>query len=166
MMFRQRLVLFGILVGALLFAMGCGAVTSLLNLGSTAGTVSELWSDVPKMDGLVKANLEMPVAANLMIKSFSQGKVAFIAYTTDQGPLAVRDYYSAERMTGAGWNATDMPGCMDSGTEGEVGVFCMFGRDVAGKQEALAIIASTDGGAGKTQLFFARIDTTSEEAQQ
>jgi hypothetical protein len=66
----------------------------MLGLTNSAGTVSELWSDVPPLEGAAKADLEMPLAFQLMIKAMTRGGVDYIAFTTPQTPDDIKGYYT------------------------------------------------------------------------
>ncbi len=125
-----------------------------------AGTVTNLWPDVPPLDGATKADLEIPLAARLAIRAMMQGKVNFIAFTTDQTPQEVQAFYSRERMEAAGWEASEK-GCIGD-TEGNDnhGAVCLFKRKEGTKEEGLAIVLAQDEKTKKTQIFYARIDMT------
>ena len=73
-----------------------------------AGTVSSLWPDVPPLEGATKADLEIPLGARLAIRALMQGKINFIAFTTDQSATDVQNFYSSERMKTAGWTPAAM----------------------------------------------------------
>src|ERR1043165_2549741 len=64
----------------------------------SAGTVSSLWPDVPPLAGATKTDLEIPLGARLAIRAFMQGKINFIAFTTDQRATDVQAFYTNERM--------------------------------------------------------------------
>jgi hypothetical protein len=163
---KKKFVVLGILVAALVFTSACGMISSLLT-GRSAGTVSELWSDVPRMDGMTKADLEMPLAARLALQAMSQGRVNFIAFTTDATSQAVLDYYTTERMAGYGWDGGEQGGCFGStGDSGEDATVCVFTKTQDGKNEVLGIIAGHDPDTKKTAVFFGRIDTTEESSGQ
>src|SRR3954468_8087221 len=140
---KNKVTVLGLLVAALIFTCACGMVSSLLG-GKSAGTVSELWSDVPKMDGITKTEMDMPLAARLALKAVSQGKVNFIAYTTDQAPQAVLDYYTADRMKSQGWSAQDKSGggsgspCFGDTSSSDAGSICVFTKNANSKNEILA----------------------------
>jgi hypothetical protein len=125
-----------------------------------AGTVSTLWSDVPPLAGATKADLEIPLGARLAIRAMMQGKINFIAFTTDQKPQEVQDFYSKERMKAAGWTASEK-GCVgDSEDEESHGAVCLFNRKDKDKQEGLAIVVGLDDKTKKTEIFYVRIDMT------
>lgn len=162
---KHKLWILGLLIGALVFTSACGIVDTLMG-GRSAGTVSDLWDDVPRMDGLTKADMEMPLAARLVIRAASQGRMNFIAFTTAATPEAVQDFYTVERMTSAGWNTSETNGCMGDTETAEVGAVCLFGKQDGNTNEILAIVAAKDDETGQTAVFFARIDATEEESAQ
>ena len=125
-----------------------------------AGTVSSLWPDVPPFAGATKADLEIPLGARLAIRAFMQGKINFIAFTTDQRATAVQDFYSNERMKEAGWSVSDK-GCVgDTEDKENHGAVCLYKRKDGNKEEGLAIVVAYDEKTKKTQIFYVRIDLT------
>src|ERR1043165_9753286 len=72
-----------------------------------AGTVSNLWTDVPLFAGATKTDMEIPLGARLLIRTMFQGKINFISFRTDNPAQQVKDLYSKERMKAAGWNADE-----------------------------------------------------------
>ena len=125
-----------------------------------AGTVSELWPDVPPFQGATKAEVEIPLGVRLLIRGMSQGKVNFISFRTDKPAQEVKDFYSNDRMKAAGWLANDK-GCVgDTEDTKNHGAMCLFSRKDKGKEEALAIIVAQDEKLPETNIFYARIDAT------
>ena len=125
-----------------------------------AGTVSSLWPDVPPLASATKADLEIPLGARLAIRAMMQGKINFIAFTTDQSAQEVQDFYSNERMKTAGWTPSDK-GCVgDTEDKESHGAVCLFKRKDGSKQEGLAIVVAHDEKTKKTEIFYARIDMT------
>jgi hypothetical protein len=159
-----------ILIVAAVALMGCGVLGSLLNTGSGAGNVAQLWPDVPALDGATKTNLEMPLAFRLMIQAAFKGGIEYIAYTTSQTPDAVRGFYSVERMKSNGWNAADMAGnqadqqsCFgdqSGSSSGSSGALCLFTKEESAKKFILAIVAAGDDKTKQTNVFYARIDAS------
>ena len=156
---KNKFMILGLLVGALIFTSACGMVSSLLS-GRSAGTVSDLWSDVPRMDGMTKADLEMPLAARLALQAAMQGRVNFIAFTTDATPQGVLDFYTPERMQGQSWSSQDGTGCFGDAEIAQEGAVCIFVKEADGKKEMLGIVAGKDVETGRTAIFFARIDAS------
>jgi hypothetical protein len=125
-----------------------------------AGTVSSLWPDVPPLDDATKADLEIPLGARLAIRAMMQGKINFIAFTTDQSAQEVKAFYSNERMKAAGWTPSDK-GCIgDTEDTDNHGAVCLFKRKDGKKEEGLAIVLAQDEKTNKTEIFYARIDLT------
>lgn len=162
---KHKFMVLGLLVGALIFTSACGMVTSLLG-GKSSGTVNDLWTDVPRMDGMTKTDMEMPLAARLALQAVLQGRMDFIAYTTDATPQAVMDFYSSERMTGQGWSSEGGTGCFGDAETAEAGTICVFNKTVDGKSEVLGIVAAKDEELNKTAIFFARVDTTEQATEE
>ena len=128
-----------------------------------AGTVSELWPDVPPFQGATKAEVEIPLGVRLLIRGMSQGKVNFISFRTDKSAQEVKDFYSNDRMKAAGWAATDKGCTGDMEDKNNHGAMCMFSRRDGGKEEALAIIVAQDEKLPETNIVYARIDTTQKK---
>jgi hypothetical protein len=125
-----------------------------------AGTVSELWPDVPPFQGATKADLEIPLGVRLLIRGMSQGKVNFISFRTDKFAQEVKDFYSNDRMKAVGWIANDKGCTGDTEDTKNHGALCLFSRKDSGKEEGLAIFVAQDEKLPETHIFYARIDTT------
>jgi hypothetical protein len=125
-----------------------------------AGTVSSLWPDVPAFAGAQKADLEIPLGARLAMRAMMQGKVNFIAFTTDKSAEEVKGFYSNDRMKSVGWIPNEK-GCIgDTQDEKSQGAICLFSRKDGGKDEGLAIIVAENEKTRTTEIFYARIDLT------
>lgn len=146
-----------LVMAMLSLATGCGMAESLvgtITASSGPGTVSDLWSDVPRMDGMDKADIGLPLAAQVAFKAMTHGEFQFIAYTTDAAPQAVVDFYSDDRMQAAGWSAQDAGGCSTSTNSSSI---CAFGQGAGPKQDLLLIFTSQDSSSKQTDVFFARV---------
>ncbi len=147
------------LILVLAVALSCKFAETLTG-GGKAGTVSSLWPDVPPLEGATKADLEIPLAARLMIRAMMQGKINFIAFMTDQSAPEVQAFYSNERMKAAGWTPSDK-GCIGDTDDKEThGAICVFKRKDGTKEEGLAIVVAQDEKTKKTEVFYVRIDMT------
>jgi len=147
------------LILVLAVAISCRFVETLTG-DPKAGTVSSLWPDVPPLAGATKADLEIPLGARLAIRAMMQGKINFIAFTTDQSAQDVQAFYSNERMKAAGWTPNEK-GCIGDTEEKENhGAVCLFKRKDGNKEEGLAIVLAQDEKKKKTEIFYARIDVT------
>jgi hypothetical protein len=146
---------------ALIFGMAVSCRLSERLAGDkNAGTVSQLWPDVPPLEGATKADLEIPLGVRLMIRTMAQGKVNFISFRTSKTAQEVKDFYSNDRMKAAGWLANDKGCTGDTEDTKNHGAICLFSRKDQGKEEALAIIVAQDEKLPETNIFYARIDTT------
>ena len=128
-----------------------------------AGTVSELWPDVPPFQGASKADIEIPLGIRLLIRGMTQGKVNFISFRTDKTAQEVKDFYSNDRMKAAGWAANDKGCTGDMEDKKNHGAICVFSRRDGGKEEGLAIVVAQDEKLPETNIFYARIDTTQKK---
>jgi hypothetical protein len=147
------------LILVLAVAISCRFVETLTG-DPKAGTVSSLWPDVPPLAGATKADLEIPLGARLAIRAMMQGKINFIAFTTDQSAQDVQAFYSNERMKAAGWTPSDK-GCIgDTEDKDNHGAVCLFKRKDGKKEEGLFIVLAQDEKTKKTEIFYARIDVT------
>jgi hypothetical protein len=145
------------LILILAVALSCRLAESLTG-DPKAGTVSSLWPDVPPLAGATKADLEIPLGARLAIRAMMQGKINFIAFTTDQSAQEVQAFYSNERMKAAGWTPSNK-GCVgDTEDKDNHGAVCLFKRKDGKKEEGLAIVLGQDEKTKKTEVFYVRIE--------
>ena len=150
----------------LLIANVCGSCRMIDTLtgNSKAGTVDALWPDVPPIAGATKTDLALPLGARMMIRAAMQGKVSFIAFTTEKSAQEVQDFYTKERMKSSGWIASEQ-GCVgDTEDQKSQGAVCFFNRQDGKQKEGLAIILAQDEKSKQTDIFYARIDLTESEA--
>lgn len=141
--------------------LSCRMVDTLTR-NESAGTVDRLWADVPAFEGATKADLAIPLAVRLIIQAAMQGKINFIAFTTNSTAQEVQNFYTKERMAAAGWTASE-EGCVGNTQEQtSQAAICFFNRTGGAKEEGLAIIVTQDEQTKQTQIFYARIDMTSE----
>lgn len=161
------LIVIGVLVLSSLACSLSGLISGVAGSNS-AGTVANLWPDVPQMKGTTALKGDVPLEVRLMVQTFfaaasgNQGSVNFIAYTTDQTPADVVAYYTTDLMKSAGWDSTEQTGCIadtSSGSSSSQGAICLFGKTNKDNSGALlAIVPSVDTTTNKTDIFFARID--------
>ena len=145
-----------LLLGAVL---SCRMVESLTGR-EKAGTVSNLWPDVPPFASATKADLAIPLGMRLILRAAMQGKINFIAFTTPKSAQEVKDFYNAALMKSAGWTPNEK-GCIgDTEDEKNQGAVCLFERHDSMKKEGLAIIVAEDEKTKQTEIFYARIDMT------
>ena len=127
---------------------------------SSAGTVDNLWPDVPPFEGATKATLEIPLGARLAIRAMMQGKISFIAFTTTKSAQDVQEFYTNGRMKAAGWTPSEKGCVSDSENEKSKGAVCLYSRKSADKPEGLAIVVAQDEKTKQTEIFYVRADMT------
>ncbi len=163
---RILIATFFIVLGVMSIA--CGAL-NILTGGNNMKTVSELWSDVPRMDGLAPSQMEMPLYAKLLMRTMlnqiaGEGKDSgdWIVFTTTKTPDDVKNFYTNARMTANGWEPSDKSTCLSGSEQGiaQVGVFCVFIKHQSGKDVGLMIIAAPDDQTKQTNVLFVRVETT------
>jgi hypothetical protein len=123
-----------------------------------AGTVEALWPDVPPIEGATRADMAIPLGARLAIRAAMQGKVNFIAFTTNKTAKDVESFYSNDRMKAAGWTPNENGCISDTDTKETRGAICFYERKDGGKNEGLAIILAQDDKSNQTDVFYARIE--------
>jgi hypothetical protein len=123
-----------------------------------AGTVDALWSDVPPIEGATRADMAIPLGARLAIRAAMQGKVNFIAFTTNKTAKDVESFYSNDRMKAAGWTPNEKGCISDTDTKETSGAICFYARKDGGKDVGLAIIVAQDDKSKQTDIFYARIE--------
>ena len=126
--------------------------------GERAGTVDQLWPDIPPVAGAKKADLAIPLGTRLLIRTIMPGRFNFIAFTTDRTAQEVKDLYSKERMKAAGWESGE-EGCVgDTDSGPNQGAICFFVRPNDLTENALAIVVAEDTEKKQTHIFYARFD--------
>lgn len=142
------------------------SVTNLLPGGSSGlRATNQLWSDVPRMDDLNNSELEVPLVARIMVETMLSGLAGgtgngdFAAFTTNKSATDVQSFYTNDRMTASGWQASEQSTCLNGSDQGYNGVFCVFIKESAANQTGLVILASPDeNNAAVTNVFFIRVE--------
>jgi hypothetical protein len=156
--------LLALLAFTMVLTLGCGMAGGLVEsiTGGGGGGNRELWSDVPKMDGLDRADEGLPLTARLAIQAMFPGDIDYLAFSTPQTPADVQAFYTVERMNSAGWEDDGM-GCVGEGSAEiagatGVGAVCFFTKQEGDKSWALAIVAAPHEGTNNTDVFFVRVN--------
>jgi len=134
---------------------------------STKPTVADLWSDVPKMDGLQNSDMDLPLPIKLLAQPIldrylggETSKVHWIVFTSNKSPEDVKNFYTNERMTSYGhWDASKNSTCMTGESKGfsEVGLFCVFEKTEQTRQTGLMILTGTGKTSEPMTVFFFRV---------
>lgn len=171
---KKQLYPFAIALAIVVALLGCGLTDTLISNtvgGAKGNTVSNLWSDVPPLQGAQKQSLDLPVTVQLAIQGLIKASAStsdvqldqfdWIAYSTNQTPKQVAEFYTTQRMAGAGWNLKDQPGCAAGTDAGSGGGFCIFGKGqgtAGNKASLLFIILAQDDKTKQTQLYYVRLE--------
>lgn len=161
-------------VGVLIFVvMSCNLAEKFVPGGTDMNKTAELWSDVPRMDGLAHSDMELPLAMKILIRTAlnnlwrlnkeGEDKTPatgdWIVFTSDGKPLDVQNFYTNARMTSFGnWEASKKSTCIDGKDKGIDGVLCVFEKTADKKQIGLAIVAMPDDKTKHTNIFFLRVE--------
>src|SRR5215813_3871292 len=157
----------------------CNLAGKLIDTGTDMPRASELWSDVPRMDGLSPSDIEPPLAIKLIMRTVlnnlwrmnkeGEDKTPvsgdWIAFTHSGPPADVQSIYTNDRMTSFGnWEASKKSTCIDGKDKGIDGVLCVFQKVADKKQVGLAIIAGQDEKTKQTTVFFLRLEQDADNA--
>lgn len=138
---------------------------------------SELWSDVPRMDGLDPSEMEMPLAIKVIMRTVlnnlwrlnreGEDKTPvsgdWVVFTSGKPPSDVQGFYTNDRMASFGrWEVTKKSTCLDGKESGIDGVLCAFEKVENGKAIMLAVIAIKDESAKRSNIFFLRLTKDAE----
>jgi hypothetical protein len=124
--------------------------------------VTDLWPDVPPFPGATKTDIKLPLPMRIIFSKMMKGKISFITFRTDKSPQEVKDFYSGNSVTGAGWARNDESCFRDTKDMKTGGAMCLFNRPTP-KQEALAIMVQPES-SGAT-IFYTRIDVSEQQRQ-
>jgi hypothetical protein len=163
----------GILSAIFLLVMSCSLIDRFTGGGPQMTRVDELWSDVPRMDGLAHSDLELPLTIKILMRTAlnnlwrlnkeGEDKTPvsgdWVVFTSSGSPSDVQSYYTNSRMTSFGnWQASKEKTCLDGKGNGVDGVLCAFEKVADKKDIMLAIIAMTDEKSKQTNVFYLRLE--------
>jgi hypothetical protein len=169
-------IIFAILAFAV---MSCGLFDKLAGGGPDLQKTDELWSDVPRMDGLSPSEMELPLAIKILMRTVlnnlwrvnkeGEDKTPvsgdWIVFTTSSTPADVQSFYTNERMTSFGnWEPSKKSTCLDGKDKGFNGVLCVFQKTADNKEIQLAIIAMQDDKTKQTNIFYLRLEKDEDDA--
>lgn len=153
-----RYLVAGWAAAGLLLASGCGGIVEQAAgslVGGDVKNATTLWTDVPLVEGAVKGDFDMPLAARLVMRAVTAGAGDMIAYSTTKSPQDIEAYYTLTRMKASGWTEG---GCAGDAIKSAAGSsndpnaaqvlkamgdlnFCGFNKSVGGKDEVLLVFA-------------------------
>lgn len=177
---RSGLIMTAILVLPMILA--CGSLGGILGGGDNYKPAAQLWSDVPRMDGLTASEAEdLPLPVKLLMRTIlgnlgrlnaegedqTTGNIDWISFKSSAPADEIGRFYSPELMAASGWEQGDGSNCMSGDAEGLTtgAVLCAFGKKENGKDISLAIIATQDESTKETSVFFLRLETEESATQ-
>jgi len=141
--------------------------------------VGDLWSDVPRMEGLAPSEAEMPAFVKILMRTALNDLWRFnkenedrtpssgdwVAFATTKSPDDVRGFYTNQRMTSFGsWEASKNSTCLNGSEHGFSGVGCVFKKIANNRGIGLLIVAAPDTEKKQTHVFFVRVETDETRA--
>lgn len=168
MKMKQTIVILGFFVALALATLACGVTDTFTGDEGNLTAVSELWSDVPPMEGMTTSQqVEMPTwlktlarpIMDEMMRGLNDGKDAghwdWTAFALSGTlPADVQAFYTPELMATYKWQQAEAA-CMPMTDKG---VLCSFTKDETDKTTGLLIIAATDEQKKETSVFFLRAE--------
>lgn len=168
-----------ILVSSLVLAVAsCSAIKKFTG-DQNLKKVGDLWSDVPRMDGLALSEAEMPMYVKVLMRTVlnNLGRLNnanedqthstgdWAVFTTAKVGDDVRNFYTNERMTNFGkWDASNKSTCLNGSEYGFSGVACVFKKSSNNRGIGLLIVAAQDQEKKQTTVFFVRVETDDKPA--
>ncbi|HEU0175051.1 MAG TPA: hypothetical protein VFV58_12400 [Blastocatellia bacterium] len=164
-----------VLFGALVFGgASCSKIKTITGDYQNLKKVGDLWSDVPRMDGLGPSEAEMPIYVKLLMRTAlnNLGRLNnenedrthstgdWVVFTTAKLPEDVKNFYTNDRMTSfGGWDASKNSTCLNGSEYSFSGVGCVFGKNSNNRAIGLLIVAAQDEQKKQTTVFFVRVET-------
>lgn len=124
--------------------------------------VTSLWPDVPPFQGASKTDMKLPLPMRIVFSKVMKGKASFITFRTDKTPQEVKEFYSGNSMTEAGWSRENESCFRDTENRQTGGSLCSFTKGEQ-KNDGLGIMVQPEN-AGAT-IFYIRIDMSQEQRQ-
>jgi hypothetical protein len=164
-----------LLAAVTLSVIGCGKIIPLGGNDKTLKATSELWSDVPKMDGLAQSNLEPPLYVKVLMRT-ALNQIAgggghdtgdWVVFDTSKTADDVKNFYTNDRMAATGWEKSDKSTCVSGSQFGapQVGMVCLYVKHAGDKDIGLMIIPAKAETAGQINVWFVRVESPRESAQ-
>ena len=164
-----------VLIAALALGVtSCRVINTLTGNDQNLNKVGDLWSDVPRMDGLASSEAELPIYVKLLMRTAlnnlyrldnqNTGRTPstgdWAVFTTSKTPQDVQNFYTNERMTSFGkWDTSKNSTCLNGSEYHFSGVACGFNKTVNKRGIGLLIVAEQDEKKKQTNIFFVRVET-------
>jgi hypothetical protein len=169
-----------ILCASFVFAVtSCRVIDKLYGGDLNLKKVGQLWSDVPRMDGLGPSDMEMPFYVKVLMRTTlnnlyrlnknGEDKTPatgdWAVFTTSKSPDDVRNFYTNDRMTSfGGWETSKTSTCVKGNDQGFAGIGCVYKKVSGNHGTGLLIVAALDEQKKDTNVFFVRVETDEQPA--
>ena len=165
-----NLVLFGAL---LVVALSCNVINKFTGNDPNLKKTADLWSDVPRMEGLASSEAEMPVYVKILMRTALNNLYRlnnanedrtpatgdWAVFSTTKTPDDIKNFYTNARMTSFGsWAASKDSTCSSGNQTGFSGVGCVFAKTINKRDIGLLIVAAQDEQKKQTNVFFVRVE--------
>lgn len=165
----------------LLSVVSCSLIDKFTSGGQEMIKVGELWSDVPRMDGLNPSEAEMPIGIKLVLRTIignlgrmnkegepqTTGDIDWTAFSGSKTPSEIQSFYSNDRMATAGnWKTGKDSSCVDGKDSGVDGVLCVFQKEVDKRQVGLVILAIQDEKSKQSSVYYLRLEADKPAANK
>jgi hypothetical protein len=173
--YSLRVILLLTLCGELLTATSsCRVIKDLTGNDPNLKKVGDLWSDVPRMDGLTSSEADIPLFVKILMRTAlnnlyrlnkegedkTPAKGDWAVFSTAKSLDDVKDFYTNDRMTGFGnWEASQKSTCVNGKDQGFSGVACVFKKVQNNLETGLLIVGVPDEQKKQTNVFFVRVES-------
>lgn len=169
----RKLLVVVLLVSFVLTSASCRVIKTITGNDLNLKKVGELWSDVPRMDGLAASDAEMPLFVKVLMRTALNNLYRlnkkdedrtpdsgdWAVFSTTKSPDDVKNFYTSDRMTSFGhWEANQNSNCVNGGDRFS-GVGCVYKKTSGNHGIGLLIAAAQDEQKKQTNIFFVRVET-------
>ena len=164
-----------VLSSALILAsLSCSRIVKRITNDPNLKKVGDLWTDVPKMDGMSSVEADLPIFIHVLLRTALNNLYRFdkegkdkthatgdwAAFSTGKTADDVKNFYNNERMTTFGsWAPSNKSTCLDGKQYSFSGVACVFSKKANHRDIGLMIVASQDEEKKQTNVFFVRVES-------
>jgi hypothetical protein len=152
-----------------LVTLACAVTDTVGGVADNLRGVTNLWDDVPRMEGLTASDKDLPLPVKLIIRTVLAQVIGgggegnsgdWILFTTDKTSDDVKAFYTNELMAEHGWENSDTSTCLDGSDQGvtQVGAVCVFQKQEGNEYTGLLILSMAAEEAGMTNVIFVRVE--------
>ena len=121
--------------------------------------VASLWPDVPPFPGATKTDMKLPLPMRILFTRVMKGKATFITFRTDKTPQEVKEFYSGNSMTEAGWARENESCFRDTEKMQTGGSLCSFTKGPE-KNDGLGVMVQPENSGAN--IFYIRFDMSQQ----